>query len=183
MSNHNLYLDIHKIVNEQKNFEVLYKTFIGSPTKDIPMKYIKQATSLISSGGQVDSSGLQNRLLNSYLLALCVDKKDDQVISVAAVKKPNQFYKESVFEKANVPDSAEDHKYELGYLITDEKYRNRGISMTLTKKLLNSVKNEYIYATSGNRQVVNRLVKLGFEVIGEPYKGMSGNTLYLMSKV
>ena len=73
--NNNLYEDIRSVINNS----VLYKFSGGSPTKDIIMKYVKEAGEMLKKEKVIKSDEPAKVLLKAQALVVAVDKKNDNV--------------------------------------------------------------------------------------------------------
>lgn len=78
------------------------------------------------------------------------------------------------FDKAGVEDEADNYPYEVGFSFTDPSSRGKGYNKILKKKLFDKVSNKGIYATIRvtNKESMAVNTKLGFEPLGQPYKGI-----------
>lgn len=81
---------------------------------------------------------------------------------------------EEIFERANVPELADDYPYEVGFSFTDPTSRGKGFNTKLKKALFSKVGNRGIYATIrvNNHASIAVNKKLGFKSVGIPYQGI-----------
>ena len=75
----------------------------------------------------------------------------------------------------------DDYKYELGYVIVDEKHRKEQLASTLCNKLIEIYKNENVFAATKviNTSMIRILIKYNFSAIGNEF--LSENKKYYLS--
>lgn len=100
------------------------------------------------------------------------------LVGVSEIKNPGTSYKSSIFTNAGALGLESNFKYELGYSLTEDKYRGNGISCYLNQGLVNEILKENIYATIANESMRKTLKRIGFVELRNPYKGQY-NTDYL----
>ena len=146
--------------------EVLIKRPLECDTSEL-----KNFESKINEGGEVSSIGLENRIKQALALAFCYD--GNQLVAVAALKKPNDSYKERVFKQAEQENLSNDYDIELGWIFTSILYRKQGIARNMVQELLRSHSSTKIFATTrkDNCSMINILCKYGFISCGIPYSG------------
>jgi predicted GNAT family N-acyltransferase len=127
--------------------------------------------SLVIEGGQVDNTGINNRVKNSLSLGF-VYSAEKKLIAVAAIKIPTEHYKSEVFRKSKTLENSSEYFLELGWIYVSESYRGQGISQNLCSELIQNA-NQPTFATTAcdNVPMQSVLVKLGFEKSGQPYLG------------
>lgn len=132
---------------------------------------------LVARGRQVDTAGLRDRVGRARWLGLHYE--DGDLAAVAALKRPTGAYREKIFRNAEVLGRAGEFATELGWVVTREEYRNRGISRHLLGRLLERAGREPVFATTrtDNRPMQAVLASVGFEPIGQPFAGRHGNHL------
>ena len=82
---------------------------------------------LILAGGEVDVAGLDGRIK----AAICLVShyvENQELGGIAALKAPNDSYKNKVFSRAESPEKPSDFLFELGWVFVVEKYRGHGLS-------------------------------------------------------
>jgi GNAT superfamily N-acetyltransferase len=91
--------------------------------------------------------------------------------AVAALKAPNEQYREDVFKKADAPVSAADYRLELGWVFVVPAYRGNRIAESLCRLLLARVPTSCVFATTRptNISMIRILLALGFARSGQPY--------------
>jgi RimJ/RimL family protein N-acetyltransferase len=78
-------------------------------------------------------TGVENALAIARLFI------NDNLVGVAAIKRPNAKYKKRSFDKASSSRNATEFDFELGYIVVERAYERKGIGTTLAKLLLNTV--------------------------------------------
>ena len=106
---------------------------------------------------------------------------DNEVVGVASIKNPDKNYKKTTFKKANVEEFADDFDYEIGYAVTKETHRRKGISEQLIKSLMDNSNSKSFYATTKNDGMRHLLEKIGFVKLGDNYTNDNNETLTLYS--
>ena len=142
-----------------------HKIIITTPS-DIEKNCLDEIIQLISRGGQVNRSGLQQRLLHSELVAYKI--KDDKVICTATLKKPHSSYRIKVFNSAKFPVTG-NYKKELGYIVTHPDFENLGHCQDLLLRFFNKISTYSMYATTRKPSMIHILSKMGFKVTGKTY--------------
>jgi predicted GNAT family N-acyltransferase len=131
-------------------------------------KEIKNFYELALKGEQVDKEGLLARIGNARYLAFW--SNDDKIVSIAALKIPNESYKKDVFKKAGINKESERYDLELGYAVTVEEFRGERLCRKLVKELLDTSKNQNVFATTYNSTMQTILEENRFHKIGNPYR-------------
>ena len=122
---------------------------------------------LVKGGGQVNPDTLIRGLRNCQIIG--VAKSNDTIVSVGALKNPNESYRQDVLTKAGIPEKDwGNYVYEYGYAITDEEYRRRGLSTTILAQLLNA---SNVFATVRSKNSAERKIlgKYNFVAVGKTY--------------
>ena len=88
------------------------------------------------------------------------------------VREPHRQQRESGFE-------FDPHMHELGYVVTRESHRNRGISKEITAKLLSLFQGKPVWATTSNQFMESTLKKNGFTQKCSSWKSKKGDDLQL----
>ena len=120
-------------------------------------------------------SGNQNReehVLKTFRSLVYVGflYENDEIMAVSSIKKGRTIS----FEKAGVPDEAENYPYEVGFSFTSPKSRGKGYNTILKKKMFSKIKGYGVYATIriDNKASLSVNKKFGFTELGEPYQGI-----------
>lgn len=155
-----------------------YTYDVASPTRfnESDMEQIKQ---LIIEGSQIDPTGIEKRLNRAKLIGLF--RRGEEGISVAAIKLPYDSYKRKIFGKAEIPDLADQYKYEFGWAYTKPDIREKGLMKRIMKKMMRDVGNQKVFATTktNNRVMKHLLEKFGFRPEGEPYPSISSGEIQI----
>lgn len=141
--------------------------------------------SLVSLGGEVNPNGLRNRIENAYFLAW-VTEDGREIVGVAALKKPNENYRASIFKKAQTKEEPSKYEAELGWIFVRKEYRRKGLATKLVEKLFSVKTPKSVYATAreNNDPMLPILQNFGFVQSGVRYPSTEGDyglVLYLKS--
>ena len=93
--------------------------------------------------------------------------EDEKVMAVGVIKTPPGSYIERVFSEAGVKEMATEFEYELGYAVTERKYRNMGWWIYMMKHFWSSIKNRNMFSTTSNVKMIHILEAFGFTKVGE----------------
>lgn len=126
---------------------------------------------LVLKSGEVEISGLRNRIKRAKLLAFHYE--EDTIVGIAALKRPNEPYKKRIFRKAGVSEESVGYNLEIGWAFTMCEYRGKGICSGLVQKILDAYGRQSIFATTktDNSSMQRVLEKNGFQKTGKPYEG------------
>ena len=113
---------------------------------------------------------MDNRICAAKYLAFHYPNRD-RLAAIAALKSPNDQYRQDVFNKAGCPESCADYKVELGWVYVEPDYRGNRIAMKLCEQLLSRVTADCVFATTRtNNALMGRiLLTFGFANVGAPY--------------
>jgi GNAT superfamily N-acetyltransferase len=136
---------------------------------------IQGFASLVAVGGEVQLTGLQERIEKASLLGFAVENND--IVAVAALKRPNQNHTYDVFMSSGASLCANDYPFEYGWAFTDHSYRGRGFATVLLERLLAHSEGQRMWAsTRETNQVIHGiLMKHGFFQAGKPFPGRNEN--------
>ncbi len=131
---------------------------------------------LVTIGGEVIQNGLRNRIEDAYFLALG-KTASGEIAGVAALKNPNNNYRNSVFQKSRSKEEPSQWQAELGWIFVRKEYRNQGLATRLVKELFSSNTPMRVYATARekNDPILPLLKKLGFVQSGQAYPSERGD--------
>ncbi|MET3129565.1 putative GNAT family N-acyltransferase [Arcicella rosea] len=149
---------------------------ILSPDK-CDSQQLKKFYDIVVEGGQVLVDGLENRIKGAELLSFC--ESESEVVGVASIKKPDNAYKKNIFRQANVEELSGSYNFEIGYAVTKETHRRKGISEQLIKSLMENSNSKSFYATTKNDGMRHLLEKIGFTKLGNNYLNSDNETLTL----
>jgi hypothetical protein len=90
-------------------------TLIDNP-QNILKTVLAKLVEMIETGGQIGIVGLQKRIMNAELIAICFDR--NVIVATATLKHPSRSYKDGVFKAAGVKYLAREFDRELGYIVT-----------------------------------------------------------------
>lgn len=163
---------------------ISFKQFIiETPIEHITIKHphlcteseINGFAELLYKGGEVDSTGLVDRIKTAYLLAFL--KIDDKLVGIRALKKPNDTYRNYVSKNSNIKLDIHSFPFELGWSFILEEFRGNAHSYKLGKHLIDAVSHEGVFSTTrtNNIAVHKVLIRLGFVRKGKEWKSKLGN--------
>lgn len=152
------------------NFSILQRTPVECSKEELDA-----FESLVKIGGEVNPNGLRNRIENAYFLAWVL-AHSGEIAGIAALKKPNEGYRSSVFEKVCSKEKPNQYEAELGWIFVREKYRKQGLATRLLGKLFSGKNLKSVYATAreNNDPMLPILKKFGFVQSGGQYRSTEG---------
>lgn len=123
---------------------------------------------------QVQKAGLRSRIKRAKILAFHYE--ENTLVSIAALKQPDEDYKKRVFRNAGVSEEADKYNLELGWVFTEKEYRGKGIGSGLVQRIIDEFGSQNIFSTTETRRedelpMTRILEKNGFEKLGKPYQG------------
>ena len=123
----------------------------------------------VRQGGEVEERGLEDRVRRAKALAFLY--VSGTLVGVAALKQPNQRYRDGVFKKAKVSQCTALFDLELGWVYVLPEYRGKHYSAVLSAAAKSQSNNASIFATtrSDNKPMQKTLERLGFKRIGNTY--------------
>ncbi len=145
---------------------------------------INEFISLVNEGGEVDPSGLEERVRRAKKLFFL---KDPSLVAVSAIKRFYQQYKNSIFEKAGCSNIASSYQLAMGWMYVEPASRGRGFGRKLLEAMSNQLNGASCYTTvrSNNHIMRHMLDSYGFERVGREYPSSRGNhkiILYIRPK-
>jgi RimJ/RimL family protein N-acetyltransferase len=125
---------------------------------------------LVRQGFDGSDDGLHGRIRDAKWLAFYY-ATSDTLAAVAALKAPNEGYRDDVFKKADARVSPADYKLELGWVFVVPIYRGNRIAESLCQLLLARAPTSCVFATTrpNNISMIRILLALGFARAGKPY--------------
>jgi len=141
---------------------------------------------LVRQGFEGSDEGLPGRIRDAKWLAFYY-MAGDALAAVAALKAPDERYREDVFKKADARVSPADYKLELGWVFVVPAHRGNRIAESLCRPLLARVPTSCVFATTrpDNISMIRILLALGFARAGKPYPHTRRNeelVLFLQSR-
>ena len=146
--------------------------FIKKP-KDCSIDELNRYVKLISLYG--DHSISKSDLKRANLLGFYY--KNDEIISLCAIKNPNKSYVIDIFDAANVSNTI---NQEMGWALTLPNHRGKGYITKLRHEILKQVKGK-VFATTRDNNIGSQktLERQGFKQTGDLYKSLYGGNYYL----
>ena len=125
---------------------------------------------LVREGGQVDPATFPALFKNAHALAFA--RVAGVLTGVAALKRPNDSYRDTVFGKAHATRAATEFPLELGWVSVAPVGQRRGLVRCMLDPLLAQREGMPVYATSAldNVPMHAALRRFGFEPHGQPYE-------------
>lgn len=162
--------------------EKLVKIEVKKPS-ECTGKELQDFAALVLLGGEVSPNGLDERIRKAE--ALVFFSQDSCLKGIAAIKKPEQIYKNRVFQKAQACVRANNFYFELGWIYLEPSLRGRGFSHKIVQAALCVKEEQSIFATSRveNIPMHKVLSAHGFSCQGNAYPSNLGEkTLVLFIK-
>lgn len=125
---------------------------------------------LIREGGEVANAGLERRVFHAQTLFFV--REDKRVVAIAALKRPVQAHRASVFKKAGALLSPITFPLELGWIFVAPGARGRGLSRQLVEAAIQHARGTPLFATTrtDNHPMQASLQRCGFSRHGSDYK-------------
>ncbi|WP_293309756.1 hypothetical protein [Pedobacter sp. UBA5917] len=127
---------------------------------------------LLRKGNKVSPIDLPLKILGAEFLGFCY--QDKKLVGISAIKKPSLSYLENVHRKAGIRSSINEPFLEVGYSYTLTLFRQKGISSTLKRMLLQKITHYggILFSTTATRSSQRFLLNNGFRTYGNPYQGI-----------
>jgi ribosomal protein S18 acetylase RimI-like enzyme len=125
---------------------------------------------LVREGFEGSDEGLDGRIRDAKWLAFYY-AAGDTLAAIAALKVPNERYRDDVFQKAEAPVSPAGYELELGWVFVVPAHRGNRIAESLCQQLLAREPASSVFATTrpNNTFMIGILRALGFAQIGKPF--------------
>ena len=125
---------------------------------------------LVIEADEVDPAGFDRRLARAERL-IFLYSDDDDLVGVAAVKRPNEGHTRQVFHDANSPEDPSAYGFEIGWIVVKPAFRNRHFSRDLVEAALSVVGEVNVFATvRTNNEPMHRTNEgFGFQLSGNSF--------------
>jgi predicted GNAT family N-acyltransferase len=146
----------------------LMPTFSRKRPIDCTKHELAEFEALVLEGGEVDPVGLTGRILGAKFLVFA--RRNEQLIGVAAIKKPGNKYRQKTGVKAQFELPGEAWPFELGWVFIQDDRRGKGLSYDIVDCALDDF-NDPIFATTraDNLGMHKPLLAAKFEQAGDCY--------------
>lgn len=136
---------------------------------------LQDFVAFVLAGGEVTAVGLDVRVKEAEALVFLV--QDGCLKGIAAVKNPDQNYKNKVFRKARASVQANEFPFELGWVFVLPSSRGVGFSHKLVKAAIDVTSGRGVFATSRSDNVpMQKVLKAhGLSCHGKEYVSSRGN--------
>ena len=136
---------------------------------------LQDFAALVLAGGEVTAVGLDARIRKAEALVFLA--QDGCLKGIAAVKNPEQNYKNGVFQEAQASVQANEFPFELGWVFVLPSSRGAGFSHKLVQAALAATGGRAIFATSrsDNAPMHKALNAHGLSCHGKAYASSRGN--------
>lgn len=126
---------------------------------------------LVVEADEVDPVGFDRRLVRANRLIFLYGD-ESELAGVAAVKRPSEAHKQSVFRTAQSLEEPASYAFEIGWIVVDSKFRNRRLSRELVAAALSVIGNACIFATvrTINVRMQKTNERFGFQLSGQPFR-------------
>ena len=128
----------------------------------------------VRKGAEVDPTGLKGRIRRAKALAFLYVNRT--LVGVAALKQPNEGYRDKVFKAADAALDASSFGLELGWVFVPEEHRGKHYSRVVSAAAVGQADGHLVFSTtrSDNVQMQRTLEHLKFERAGRPYRSERG---------
>lgn len=135
---------------------------------------LESFSALVLDGGEVTAKGLNARIKAAEALVFLTH--DTSLEGIAAVKKPEERYKNSVFQKAQATIQANEFTFEFGWVFVRPASRGNGLSHKLIEAALAASCGQGVFATSrSDNTPMHKLLKThNFSCHGKAYESSRG---------
>ena len=139
---------------------------------------------LVKEGGAVKGAigQIEGRIANAYLWIIARQGKD--IVGVAALKAPQQSYRDKLQRETGIELSEEKYPAELGYVAVSEACRGARLSSILMAELMSQPigRDGVFVTTKRNGFCENALPYLGF-IYRASYQNDDRETVHLLTKL
>lgn len=145
---------------------------------------LQDFSAFVLASGEVMADGLDARIRKAETLVFLT--QDGCLKGIAAVKNPEQNYKDGVFDKAQASVQANEFPFELGWVFVLPSSRGAGFSHVLVQAALATTSGRAIFATSHNTRMHRVLIANGLSCHGRAYASSLNNrnlALFISSNV
>ena len=142
--------------------------------KDCTQKEINDFYNLTLKGKGLSPNGLIERIRSCELLAFC--HICDILVAIGAIKRPLKSYILTIIHKTLIDRKCKELVFELGFSVTEEDYRKKGLCKMVKSVLLEEMKSRagMIFSVTPNKTIQNYLIDYGFVKKGIPYDSING---------
>jgi hypothetical protein len=138
--------------------------------KDCLDEELKNFLRFVLQGGQVRPEGLVERVKRAAWLGFGI--VDDVLVSVAAVKVPDDLYRDRVFTNAESVEDKAEFKLEFGWVFTLPAFEGKGLGSGLAHLLLDELSESIFATTSVNNLTMQAILqRRHFYSSGNPFPG------------
>mgnify|MGYP001037869648 CR=1 FL=1 len=129
---------------------------------------------IVVGGGEVQANGFRELMESAFRLVMLY--VDGQLAGTGAIKKPRNSYKNNVFLKASVSESADLFSYEAGWIFVSKSYRGQGFSTQVVNTIIKELAGKGCYATTRSDNLAMHKIfrQTGFSKLGTDYKSKNG---------
>ena len=133
---------------------------------------INQFYNMIKRNENLKTIGLKRRIKKSKILVFNYNN-NNELRGIGALKIPSKNYINKIFNLAGISHLNKDYHLEIGYLYVDRKYRQKGISKSITENIVLFSQDNNIFAVvrTDNKPAKKNLFNYGFRKSGINYKG------------
>lgn len=135
---------------------------------------------LVVQAGEVVGAALNTNVANARVLVML--KHHGIVRGVAALKRPQDSYRDKIINQAATALPRSEYPYELGYIFIEPDLQGRGLSHRLVAEALAHNDGAAVFATvrTDNGPMRSTLAKAGFTAVGRPYLGVQKQMIGLL---
>jgi GNAT superfamily N-acetyltransferase len=142
---------------------------IARAPADCTEEETRSFSNLVKEGGEVEESTLP--LLIPAARALAFSVANGETVAVGAIKRSLETYRQSIFNKAGLPNEHQRFPLELGWFFVSPDFRGQHLTSQLMAALLSFSGDASMYATSrvDNTRMQMALNQFRFFAAGDPY--------------
>lgn len=124
---------------------------------------------LVIQADEVDPEGFEGRLKRAERLIFIFEA--EELIGIAAIKRPSMSYIKRVFEKAQFTGNPNSFVFELGWIVIKEHFRGQRLSRVLMEKALQCTMGHKVFATTRADNIAMQKTneRYGFHIVGKRY--------------
>ncbi|MFZ1991718.1 MAG: hypothetical protein WAW96_18330 [Alphaproteobacteria bacterium] len=140
---------------------------------------LEEFVDLVRLGREVQRNGLESRVEHAWCLAFV--RQRNVLQACGGVKVPDPGRRQKYFTAAAISDDADKYRLELGWVFVVPSLRGLGIADDMTRKLVEFVDGEALYATSAaaNKPMHRILSGAGFSTNEKGFRLNGDRDLWL----
>ena len=130
-------------------------------TGALSQKDLDACVALIKEGGAITDPETAAEHLPECLFVV-VQRDGDEIVGVGAIKGQRPDYAKGIASNRKSGYAFDHNMHELGYVVVKDSHQGKGLSKTITDKLLSLFQGKPLFATTSNERMRTTLEKRGF---------------------